>query len=1191
MLGTAPASVHDNFFALGGNSITGAVLINRLQDDLGEIVHVVVIFDAPTVADLAAYLGREHAGAVARRFGVAAAAEAAEAAEAVKAPHVALAAAAGSNGRVDAAPKNLPAIFVLSPPRSGTTLLRVMLAGHPGLFAPPELELLTFDTMAERRAAFTGRDSFWLEGAIRAVMAARGLDAARAAALVEDAERQGWETARFYGQLQSWLGERRLVDKTPSYALDPAVLARAEEVFAEPFYIHLVRHPYGMIHSFEEAKLDQLFFRYPHRFGRRELAELIWTVSHQNVLELLAGVPARRQHRVIYEELVAAPERILLGLCAALGIAFHPDMAQPYKEGARRMTDGIHKESRMLGDVKFHRHTGVDPASAWHWRQSYAEDFLGDVTWSLAVRLLLPAPPPSASVQVPAAERPVAPAQALDVERPAAVAPMLDAGKPAAVAKALDAGSPTAASSTSAADAASAWLALRAEPERPGVPLPLSFAQERLWFLDQLYPSSAAYNIPSAMRLNGQLQPAPLAQALGEVMRRHSVLRARFFSEGGTPAQVIAEAAPAALPRIDLSALPEPSRHAEQRRLTATEAARPFDLGSGPLLRGALMRLTPANHVMLLILHHIVGDGWSTGVLIRELAALYEAFSRGLPSPLPEPAIQYADFARWQRGWLSGETLDRQLAFWRQALAGVAALQLPTDHPRPAVETFRGARRKLRVGSAAVGPLLDLGQRRGATPFMSLLAAFAVLLSRYTGQTDIAVGTPSANRVRAELEGLIGFFVNTLVLRTNLAGGVSFMELLARVRQASLAAFAHQDLPFEKIVFELQPERDLSRSPLFQVMFAMQDGFRSRIELPGLSLENLPANPGVAKFDLSLSLSTGSHGLACTLEHKLDLFEGATAERLLRHFTALLAAAAADPLRPVDELPLLDGAERQQLLIEGSGSAASFPWEGRADELIARQAARHPQEVAVTTRTEERTYGELLAGAARVAARLRSLGIGRGEAVAVTMGRSVRLVEALLGVWQAGGAYVPMDPAYPVERLVYMLEDAGCRVLLADQETPRELVERAAEVVWVKAGHPQAEAPDAAVARAAPQGDPLDLAYVLYTSGSTGRPKGVEVPHGALVNFLLSMAERPGLAAGDTSRPWSCTCRCSPGRGSSWWSATWRRTARGCWSAWKGPARPCCRRRRRAGGCWWSRGGRGARGSRRCAAARRCPRG
>ncbi|HXO42091.1 MAG TPA: amino acid adenylation domain-containing protein, partial [Thermoanaerobaculia bacterium] len=1129
VLGSEPVGVRDNFFALGGNSITGAVLINRLQQELGEIVHVVVIFDAPTVAQLADYLQREHPGAVARRFGAtdepAAVAvvpvpdrprqiegtevtatdrqqqlQTAVATVPGRLPEPATVAAAA--GRVDAgklaelrrllrplalrprmaAAKNPPAIFVLSPPRSGTTLLRVMLAGHPGLFAPPELELLSFGTMAERRAAFSGRDSFWLEGLLRAVMEARGVDAAGAAAIVEEAERQDWDTADLYALMQSWLGERRLVDKTPSYALDPAVLARAEEVFAEPFYIHLVRHPYGMIHSFEEAKLDQLFFRYPHRFARRELAELIWTASHQNILERLGALPARRHHRVIYEELVAQPEQVLRSLCGALGIAFHADMAQPYKERERRMTDGIHRESRMLGDVKFHLHKGVDAGIAWRWRQDYREDFLGEPTWEMAARLGLPVAPPSESA---------APGAGAFAAAPAAGAATVDD-----------------------ADAASAWHALRAEPERTGVPLPLSFAQERLWFLDQLHPGSAAYNIPAAVRLRGDLQPAALAQAFREVVRRHSVLRARFLSDGSEPAQVIAEVPPPApLPCLDLSALPEGPRHAERLRLVAAAAALPFDLATGPLVSLALLRLQPAEHVVLLTMHHIVSDGWSMGLLIRELAALYAAFARRQPSPLSALAIQYTDFARWQRAWLSGAVLDRQLAYWRQALTGVPIVQLPTDRPRPPVESFRGAERGLLVDGAAGAPLLELGQRLGATPFMSLLAVFAVLLSRLSGQLDIAVGTPSANRIRAELEGLIGFFVNTLVLRIDVAGEVSFAELLARVRQASLAAFAHQDLPFEKIVFELQPERDLSRSPLFQVMFALQDGFGSNLALPDLSLEGLPTDSGVAKFDLTLSLNTGPRGISGTLGYKLDLFDGATAERWLRHFAALLAAAAAEPHRRVAELPLLAAAERQQLLVEGSDTAADCAWEGSVDELVERWAVLAPGRLAVTAGLDQRSYGALAAGAAQVAGRLRSLGISRGEPVAVAIGRSVRLLEVLLGVWRAGGAYVPMDPAYPAERLLHMLEDAGCRLLLADQDTPQDLVRRAAEVVWIEDGG-SPHTPPGVSPPPSPR-SPSDLAYVLYTSGSTGRPKGVEVSHGALLNFLRSMARRPGLGPED----------------------------------------------------------------------------
>ncbi|HYX22971.1 MAG TPA: condensation domain-containing protein, partial [Thermoanaerobaculia bacterium] len=709
--------VHDDFFELGGNSITGAVLINRLQQELAEIVQVVVIFDHPTVESLATYLAKEHPAGVSRRLGAEAAGrplDGEERTEPVDPAKLALfrRLVRPLSPLPALARKNPPAIFVLSPPRSGTTLLRVMLGGHPELFAPPELELLSFSTLAERKAAFPGRDSFWLEGVLRALMEIRGCGPDEARALMESCEAEGLSTAEFYGRLQAWLGARRLVDKTPSYALHPEALRRAEEVFEEPFYVHLIRHPYGMIHSFEEAKLDQIFFRSEHPFTRRELAELIWLASHETIAEFLAGIPARRQHWLRYEDLVSDPEGSLRGLCASLGLEYHPAMAEPYQEKSARMTDGLYAESRMLGDVKFHQHTGVDREAAERWREHYREDFLGEGTWELAERLgYLP--------------------RRVGVE---------------------------------------SWTAIEALPLEAGRGYPLSFAQERLWLLDRMDPGSPAYNIPVGVRLLGRLDVPALVWSLSEIVRRHAVLRSVFTVVGEEPVQVPQPVVALPLPVLDLAGLPASEREAEARRLAQVSALQPFDLEHDLMLRTVLVRLGEEEHGALFNMHHVASDGWSMGVLIHEVSTLYTAFSQGQPSPLPELPIQYADYARWQREWLVGEVLSEQLAYWRQALSGIATLQLPTDRPRPRVQTLRGATRGFAVDGTTAGALKVLGQRGGGTLYMSLLAVFAALLQRYSGQEDVAVGSPTANRPRPELERLIGFFVNTLVLRTDLSG-------------------------------------------------------------------------------------------------------------------------------------------------------------------------------------------------------------------------------------------------------------------------------------------------------------------------------------------------------------------------------------------------------------------------------------
>ncbi len=1023
------AGIHDDFFELGGSSITGAVLINRLQQELGEIVQVVVIFDAPTVAQLAGYLKAEHPAALVRLFGAEAG---------VDLP------AAGSESRVDAvrvaemcaliqplpaapiAEKNPPAVFVLSAPRSGSTLLRVMLGGHPGLFAPPELELLSFNTMAERRAEFSGRDSFWLEGLIRGVMEVRGWGPDEAREHLEAWERDGLSTHEAYGRLQEWLDGRILVDKTPSYALDPAILRRAEESFDGAKYVHLLRHPHGMIRSFEEAKLDQIFFRREHPFSRRELAELIWLVSEQNIVEFLRGIPAERQHLVRFEELVADPERVLRGLCAFLGIFYHADMAAPYKDKSSRMTDGPHAQSRMLGDVKFHEHKGVDAKVAERWKQDVAEDFLGGITRGLAEAL---------GYRFQAAKE--------------------------------------------------EWTPILRRQDAAGTPLPLSFSQERLWFLDQLDPGQSTYNIPGALRLAGRLDVQALESALAGVMRRHDALRTTFAAG---PVQIVSELDPAAvlLPVVDLSGLPESD--GEAHRVVIEEAMRPFDLARGPLLRATLLRLAAEDHVALLDMHHIVSDGWSMGILIREIAALYQA------SPLPELSIQYTDFAVWQRGSLQGPKLEAEIGWWRERLAHVPPLDLPTDRPHPPVQTFHGASVPFAIAPELAQATHDLGRREDATLFMTALAAFVVLLRRYSGQGDIAVGTPNANRNRREVEDLIGFFVNTLVLRADASGDPALRTLLARVREAAVGAFAHQDVPFEKVVEELRPERDLSRSPLFQVMFVLQNLQTRPLQLPGLTISLEAFEAATAKFELTLTLWEGEAGLTAAIEYNTDLFDRPTIERMGRHFQMLLAGAAAEPDARISDLPLLTTAEERQLLEEWNATGIEHPRGVLVHELFVAQAARTPERPAVSFGGKVLTYRDLDQQSNRLANHLRRLGVGPETLVGLCVERSERMVVGLLGILKSGGAYVPLDPTHPAERIAMVLEDAGVAVLLSDDFPDLETESSDAPAPWT---------------------DEESLAYVIYTSGSTGRPKGVQLPHRTVVNFLRAMAMRPGFGADD----------------------------------------------------------------------------
>ncbi|HPL30629.1 MAG TPA: amino acid adenylation domain-containing protein, partial [Anaerolineae bacterium] len=630
--------------------------------------------------------------------------------------------------------------------------------------------------------------------------------------------------------------------------------------------------------------------------------------------------------------------------------------------------------------------------------------------------------------------------------------------------------------------------------------LPLSFAQQRLWFLDQLEPGSAAYNVPEAVRLSGPLDVAALERCLNEVVRRHEVLRTVVATADGRPYQEIAPDLRVDLALSDLTGLPEAGREAEALRLAGEEAARPFDLAHGPLMRARLLRLAADEHVVLLTLHHIVCDEWSSSILVEEVAALYAASAAGQAAPLAELPIQYADYACWQRSWLQGEVLDEQLTYWKQQLAGAPELlPLPADRPRPAVQTFRGAYQSFEVPSEVTQGLQALSRQEGATMFMALLAAFQTLLARYTGQDDISVGTPIAGRNRAELEGLIGFFVNTLVLRGDLAGEPSFRELVRRTREAALGAYAHQDVPFEMLVDALQPVRDLSHSPLFQVMFVLQNAPLRVRELPGLTMRRVESSSGTAKFDLTLFMEEAGDRLGGAVEYNADLFDAATIARFIGHFQALLAAAVADPDGRVARLPLLSEAERREIVHTWNDTTAAYPEGQCAHQLFEAQAQRAPQAVAATCTGRQMSYHELNRRANRLAHRLRALGVAPDVVVGVALERSLDLLVALLGILKAGGAYLPLDLGHPAERLTFMLDDSQARLVVTQACHQAQLAQGGAQALLL-----DREGEALALDEGNPVGcvGPGNLAYVIYTSGSTGRPKGTLIEHRGLVNYL-----------------------------------------------------------------------------------------
>jgi amino acid adenylation domain-containing protein len=631
-------------------------------------------------------------------------------------------------------------------------------------------------------------------------------------------------------------------------------------------------------------------------------------------------------------------------------------------------------------------------------------------------------------------------------------------------------------------------------------PLPLSFAQERLWFLEQLDPENRAYRIPVAIRLRGKLSHESLERSLIEIVRRHEALRTAFRLLDEGPVQVVEDAADFHMWIADLREIDEVDRENQMHRLVQTEIEQRLDLAAGRLFRAGLVQLAAEEHVLVLTMHHIISDGWSLGVLVGELSTLYEANRNHREAPLTELPIQYGDYALWQRQWLQGDLLEQQLSYWREQLKGAqAVLDLPTDKPRQVAQTFNGALESLKLPAELAQALSSLSQSEGVTLFMTLLAAFQILLSRYSGQKQFLVGTPIAGRRLQELEGLIGFFANTLVLRTNISGDETCRQLLARVREVCLGAYAHQDVPLE-VLIEGMPERDLSRSPLFQVLFVLQNAPLSPVELPELTLSPMEVDQGTAIFDLTLSLAEEAGTLKASIEYNTDLFERATIQRMLGHYQTLLEAIVTDPAQRTAELPLLTEPERRQILIDWNDTSGPQPDVRCAQELFERQVEQTPEAVALVFENERLSYLELNRRANQLAHHLRALGVGPETAVAICMERSVEMMVAVLAVLKANGAYVPLDPEYPLERLVFMLEDSHAAVLLTQQNLLHRLPKHRTRTLVVDAEQEEiSSSVDDNPANHALAGN---LAYIIYTSGSSGRPKAVAMPHGPLVNLI-----------------------------------------------------------------------------------------
>ncbi|WP_236142630.1 non-ribosomal peptide synthetase [Nostoc sp. CMAA1605] len=638
-------------------------------------------------------------------------------------------------------------------------------------------------------------------------------------------------------------------------------------------------------------------------------------------------------------------------------------------------------------------------------------------------------------------------------------------------------------------------------------PIPLSFSQQRLWFIHQLYHGSSFYHVTSALHLTGLLNVSALQQSLNEILRRHEAWRTIFVSGEEQPIQIVLPQITWEIPIINIEHLANQDWETEVQQIAIKEAQKPFDLAATPLFRATLLRLSEVENILLLTIHHIITDGWSMGVFAQELATLYAAFSNGKPSPLAELPIQYADFSIWQRDRLQGELLNTQLNYWKQQLAGkLPILQLPTDYPRPPVATFHGAKQYFTLSKELTAALTELSQQAGCTLFMTLLAAFNTLLYRYTSQEDILVGSAIANRNRAELEGLLGLFVNNLVLRNNLSGNPTFRELLSRVKDVTLNAYAHQDLPFEKLVEELQPERDLSRNPLFQVMFILQNAPTPVEEVAGLTVRNLEIDHGTSEFDITVSISEAEEVLTGFWEYNTDLFDAVTIQRLIDNFQNLLISIIINPHQSISELPLLTTPEKKQLL-EWNYTQSDYPHHATLHQLFEQQVESFPDALALISQPENLTYQQLNQKVNQLAHYLIKLGVTTETLVAICLERSVDMIIAILAILKAGGAYLPLDPNYPVERLQFMLADSQAALMISHTSLKHcwgevkamvqstRLTTIALDTDWDNIQQESRENPRSA-------SEAHNLAYVIYTSGSTGTPKGVLGTHRGTVNGL-----------------------------------------------------------------------------------------
>lgn len=1030
----------DDFFELGGDSIRAALAVNRLQESLGQVLYVAGIFEHPVLEDYVDYIQRQYCSEFSShkvvdsdfekfqkiidqsvdRFGV--------------------------SGQ-----KNPAAMFVLSPPRSGSTLLRVLLGGHPTIFSPPELELLRFRTLKTRTSGFSQATAFYLEGLVRALMELRGWSADEALGWVKRAEERGTRTEDVFRELQRFCDGKLLVDKTPSYALEKETLERIENSFDSPLYIHLYRHPCGMINSFKKTHLDQIFFRHEHGVSPSQLAELIWTISHQNILNHLSGIPKSRQVCISFEQLVRNPEFELRKVCRMVGIDFKREMLDLYRDSKSRMTDGLRAESRMIGDVRFHEHRQIDASIADSWKEEWSLDDLSSRAKGVWFTLN------------------------------------------------RDDENLTSSSAKFDADARRRWVP--------------SFSQERLWFLDQLEGSSKAYTIPGAISLSGRLNVDALEKAVSNLMSRHEVLKARFVNESGS-VQIDVSQSHESFKILDLSRSSTREKEARLRALQQENIEHVFVLSEGTLFRLLLIKLELEKNVLLINVHHAICDGWSLDILFSELVTLYNIEMNNQVKPLPRLTNSFGDYTVWQRQETSTDRYQKQLAYWRDQLAGLPTeINLPFDFPRSDVQTFIGERVEINFDEVFSEKIHRYCRDQRCTAFMFLLANFSLMLHHVSGDSDLAVGTPVAGRTRREHEGLVGFFANTLVLRI-CQTGQRFPEFLSHVRQVCLEGLSNQDVPFEQVVSTLQPERNRALSPLFQVLFSLQGQSNRNLEFDGLSAELQESDIETAKFDLSLLLEDDGSLIKGTFEFNSDLFSKTSVEFIRDHFCEVTRQNVMEiqGSRPTD---FIGDSERAFILSRAEGPTLKSDIGTLWDWIKRGIEQSDSSSTAISVNSGQMKYQELERAIGNASICLYQSGIRAGDRVAVLADRDLNLVPWLIGIVKIGACYIPLDPNFPDERINFILDDASAvAVISSPNYDHRECLTGRKRIASVL----DTSNPSSQVPFEVPNSN--SVAYICYTSGSTGRPKGVAVTHRSVVNLLESMQDLLNIRASDC---WAAT--------------------------------------------------------------------